>query len=1514
HKMEPSARGPERAMRQYLAHALDTDCTRSAGSLDRFLAKKMNNFPPPSSLEAKASRCLLFEQLLSGGRRKQERLLVPDLATNWFRKQKVYVDKLSTKELADLSSGLATQNECYMECSCGCLDGRKPSEATEAQATQNANECVPLTEPKSRNPFLLNSEAATKDTNEGSCNERSSCSCLLQAMSRERPPSARQSEPMMPRLNRKYDLRKAPQRRLDPTAFRRISPEFFSILDAYETAMSASCPLYGISMHHWGETTESEKHPCIWAKEHFLGDDSVTTTAVVSPYRLPGLNRPPEERSEEEDGTQQQQQQQQEQQRQQQKQQQQQQQEDWQREQRRNRTSSMTTYSSGRSADNQSQLDSLDDNIEELQQELQKKAQQQQKQLKQQQQELQQQQQELQQQQEQLQQRQQQLEQTLGAEPQKLDKPLKKRRDWRNFFRQSPHSKYTMACINAFTPALPRLPATPSLPRSLSFKPASSSLRNPRLTPDSSFLPNPCLTDGSSLLPNPCLTPSASLPFFGGLTSICRRPNKPGQHLLYNLGTNFHQFRTKYTKKQHNKPKRRLPPHAEKKNLEIRLFSSKPPPCIWTKGKKKLRSTNLETEMQAEDSSTTLMPPLYDGYTMAGIQQLEEVPREEIQTQVHQEQEQQQVPQNTWQQEQQQVPQNTWQQEQQQVPQNNWQQEPPKIATEENIYFRKTPSERTLAGFAHPAIQRKQSTETDYGKCGYKPRAFYLANDYHQLMRRYAKPRASPGRQKRKKVPDQVPSATKLKPKDQCPARPKPVLRTQSRFKSLAKPKLPKRPTTAMAPKQRAHSPRPGNDNKPKMCNCRAAKPQKTNRRQTKKTLPDDTTSGSLGTCKCNCLAQAPVQAQSDVPSTSCQDTLLSSMTAEPSSFSSCQCAKQNEAPASSYPTTSTSCQPISSNSSLPGTLVPSCSQKIPSRKPSSLKKCVSNTQTATTVSVGPPRQPSPPRRKPCRSPSPPRKPERKPCCWQAPKRTPVVSKKPIRKRATSCDSSSSVGRTTPRERSSSGYRYRQFEASPASSFAPTECMAPGRRYYTDTQPGMAARAKFSCRSLHTTCSIRALSSNTDSVRCPCAPAPSVASVEPPPPAPCMQQAQHEPEEEQQQYYQYQEQHEPQMDMPEQPYLQQQQQQQQHQQQGQHSCPARPAPSAYKLFNPKPTLFKNTMRWEEHEHRYARTRLRTNRPPPPPRTEVYYVNANKWNSTVGWQGAGQRSNYVDYNNQNAFYYPQSNYQQWSHDPYYRGQQAYQTYPNVLGYQGQQQFANANGQRMDQDDAIAAAAQGLRGLVQALGGPRHKSKSSAQEREADQQARDDYSQEMMDCTTPSSCYNEEEEAMEPQTAYSYTTGTSSGLRGSDTGAFISFPSGRDFRAYPSTSQATRCDYKRHTRQTGGSSPVEPAESEEAEQQPVTRPTPLAIFLDELKARHDASSRSRPQQEARKVHTRSFPETSSSDDCADADDSLEVEQLVALHPPSAMLIPATYTGLLEEQVISEYLPRPRYKRRT
>lgn len=88
------------------------------GCQERFMANEMQNFPPCESSVAKRhfAFCLckkhaqqrrrtpgqrMFEQLLVNDG-KPERLLVPDLATDWFRKQKVFLDKVTSKELLQM--------------------------------------------------------------------------------------------------------------------------------------------------------------------------------------------------------------------------------------------------------------------------------------------------------------------------------------------------------------------------------------------------------------------------------------------------------------------------------------------------------------------------------------------------------------------------------------------------------------------------------------------------------------------------------------------------------------------------------------------------------------------------------------------------------------------------------------------------------------------------------------------------------------------------------------------------------------------------------------------------------------------------------------------------------------------------------------------------------------------------------------------------------------------------------------------------------------------------------------------------------------------------------------------------------------------------------------------------------------------------------------------------------------------------------------------------------------------
>jgi len=250
----------------------------------------------------------------------------------WFRKQKVFLDKLTPEELAALSDGLADKDseksgqdqEQLVHRRCRCpgpvANQKKNAEAPVGKVAA----CIPTTEPRAgnSNPFLIGRHSQTEEmrgksprrgrklhldgARRGSCSclkrrAGSSCSCLFQADGQPMGSdclTARRTEPLLPRLRRKFDLRQAPQRRLDPALFRRISPEFFRILASYEEAMSESCPLYGISMHHWGDTKAccpcGERHSQL--RQRFLGDDTVAT-AVVPPTYAPLESRNEEEYS-----------------------------------------------------------------------------------------------------------------------------------------------------------------------------------------------------------------------------------------------------------------------------------------------------------------------------------------------------------------------------------------------------------------------------------------------------------------------------------------------------------------------------------------------------------------------------------------------------------------------------------------------------------------------------------------------------------------------------------------------------------------------------------------------------------------------------------------------------------------------------------------------------------------------------------------------------------------------------------------------------------------------------------------------------------------------------------------------------------------------------------------------------------------------------------------------------------------------------------------------------------------
>ncbi|KAH8345242.1 hypothetical protein KR059_011616 [Drosophila kikkawai] len=1452
--MEPEtkARAPERALRQYLAHALEQpqpNCTRSAGCLDRFLAKGLDNFPPSPPLKAKPSRCLLFEQLLSGCRRKQERLLVPDLATNWFRKQKIYVDKLSAEELAALSSGLASRDESH------CLEERKcpeqPRRCPDGGGLVSA-ECLPITGPKSRNPFLMDS-GATLEERQTNCllgskdtSKEGSRDCL----------SPRRTEPMLNR--RKNDLRKAPHRRLDPAAFRRISPEFFCLLDAYETAMSESCPLYGIPMDSWDERKASSVEEEAWQKQHCLGDEAVAT-AVVSPYRLAGQNsRPPEEEVEDE-------------------------------EMQLEKASSKSGYEEERQLElqqKQEQLKQQQEQIQLEQQEKQEKLKQQQEQLQmelqEKQEQLKEQQEQLKQQQEQLVQQQQQLQEQLegtAAAPKRPAKTPKKRRcNWCSCFRPSTTMQFRNAYSNAYLPGLyaqappkPRLLRTPSLPPA----PLSSNLYlmpHQRLPPTASSLYTP-LSSGCTL----CSSSNRKKHILGGLTGLCKRVTNPGRHLLYNL----HHNRAKYAKQQQIQPKRHLTPQEGLDQAGVpQLFISTPAPCTWKKVKRKLPMTDQVKEMQAEDSTTTLKPSVYEKEEQQQQQQQEELskltsdqslnfhtpPSEctlagfpqvpgDSRSSVSFEQEPARTLSITHQcecdwssRDTQDIPIEATELQQadasgynhQGQPSRSRKSKPSQAAAYLSNETQESANEELPPRAPKLTMPRRQSLYTLHPFSGFRPRGLHWGNDYQQLMQRVARPRLNNRRIKRKKISDQV--APKTKPKPRAPSQPKP--KPTSKPKTKLKPK-PKVASATTAPAQNTQDPQPTNDDPPRLCSQQSSmNPIQICRRQSTRTLLEDPSPAQPepSDCACQNQAESPMSSeQSSMDFVSCVTTSKSQdQRGIPSTESHSDTESQTRrrrpfcSPWADYErshqslhskaSSGCSCWPPQETRQNP-------SQDVPSSRPSFRRRCLPNQ-------------------------------------WLPP--------------AMACLSSGHASQRSSFETPGQVYNYApiqpmlsfapmqpetSFEAAQpaASSVEPSEHITRGRRYYTETQPGRATGNKFSCRSMHTTCSIRALSSNTDSMRCPCAPAPSVASVEPPP-----EEEEEQQQQEQEQYYRHQE-----------------------------PCPPSPPDSGFKICSNKTSFLKNTMRWEEQEHRYTHTRLRTKRPPP----DEYYSSGN-----------------------NSFYRPEPpSYQRWDNDFYCQpGQESFpdarpwhQPYTYALGHQVQPDFNSLNAQRADREGAIAAAAQGLRGLVQAMGGPRHRSRHSRCSLDScyqPQTGRDSsclYSdwlghQPQRESLTSGSYYSRGSGAGErtwssrEASAARFSRGSTAkrsareGRRGPDSGAFISFGSGMDFRGEPLTSPRTMCSRSRR-RRTGGSSRVKKVEHEQEE-----KPTALAIFLDELKAKHDATQILSQGRSPPEITERTGRESSSSENCAD--------------PSKRMAIPTTYTGLLEEQIINEYLPRPRHRRRT
>ncbi|TDG42681.1 hypothetical protein AWZ03_010901 [Drosophila navojoa] len=348
------------------------------GCQERFVANEMQKFPPCDSsiAERHFAFCLckkhsqrqtslsrrrtpgqrMFEQLLVNDG-KPERLLVPDLATDWFRKQKVFLDKVTSKE--QLQMQLAMQLEDFpsqfkpsvcdcKRCSCNgpkvpesiqyldyCQELRRRRQHLQRQRHHKRldellcdchnpptwphakrqrvgqseqplgnEQAKPKPKPEAElepepDPEPAESSKANKitvcptqiagcmpDTSaEGTrftgglsmrskdkicpmyphrtccclrARRRKSCGCIYQAdgqpMGDECIAACRRFESPLPRLRQKYNLREVPQRRLNPACFRRISPEFYGLLQSYEDGMSKRYPLYGVPLRCWCKT------------------------------------------------------------------------------------------------------------------------------------------------------------------------------------------------------------------------------------------------------------------------------------------------------------------------------------------------------------------------------------------------------------------------------------------------------------------------------------------------------------------------------------------------------------------------------------------------------------------------------------------------------------------------------------------------------------------------------------------------------------------------------------------------------------------------------------------------------------------------------------------------------------------------------------------------------------------------------------------------------------------------------------------------------------------------------------------------------------------------------------------------------------------------------------------------------------------------------------------------------------------------------------------------------------
>ncbi|XP_043660934.1 uncharacterized protein LOC122625100 [Drosophila teissieri] len=1462
--MEPCDPGPERAMRQYLTRLLETGTSRSTGCLDRFVQKGMSNFPPQSSgLEGKTSRCSLFEQLLSGGSRKSERLLVPDLATEWFRKQKVFLDKLSPEELAALGDGLADKDSKKSGQKQGSSTPCRQQPVSKSGATQmkDAEEsggkvaaCIPTTEPRvgNGNPFLIGNAQAQEMHSKGgkqrrfhweragqrcpsrggscSCLKRqagASCGCPFQADGQPVASDcleALRTEPLLPCLRRKFDLRQAPQRRLDPARFRRISPEFFRILASYEAAMSESCPLYGISMHHWGDTEPccpcGERHPNL--KQRFLGDDSVATS-VLPPNWPPLESRPmedskqPAKKQAEKKGF----------------------------KSLKEKSEKLkkccctndtcpteccaVTKGSGKKL-----MDDSSTSEDEPQEQWRGK------------------------------QVDKQVAKADGQKVRQVDSGQtaqssspsenrhsarwqgrrgedqkdrqqtnpERRRRFPYCFRRQPQSYRAAYAPSHFSPLSSYPSALPA--------PASPSESSPASLPASSTTSSPVSSSTSPEMARECQCRHQPRGILSGFTGICKRCIEPGRHLLYNLNANYQQNRERYGQVRPNKKR---PFH----------IASQPAPCSWRKAK-----GDWNEGIEQGDSSITLRPASLAENRFHNC---------------HPEQanSEQSLPFRTPASERTLAGWNPVQQEQSHLevaqcqpdckcalPQQSFQLPPVSKCT-----FALAEAQQEVLQSAE--VTRKSNSELDYLKCGHRVRACYLANDFHQLMKRVARKRPK----SKAPVPSRTTAKAPLRQQSTEASRASSSERSRIQGKSHSKP--------IITPKS-----------KPRIMGA---------------LLPDDFTAKRLGitssaTVKLRSLRKAKKRKQDrercDAPSATSQDQELGSS----------QGGNPNEKTSSRGSSRGTS--PKSQRVANPSTRSPS--QKRSQKRPSSCSSTERSSHRERSSSG-----------------------QR----WAAPKRTPDTpnisdasywtqkSREPGKKReqrqrfqsnstypSYSDVYSSQYSRAWSRGNTQTQSPYRnsttrkapiQYQASLPSTAPPH--LETGRRYYTDTQPGggEVEASRCSCRSLRSTTSIRALSSNTDSVRCPCAPAPSVASVDP------AQELVHVDQGEQQDEHCYCcRYHNPPLDAP---YPQ---------------PSSTPLPSACRRH--KAMLFSEAMRWEPQQHHHARTLLRTQRPPPSPppppallkhqhmvmfpQYPQYHLENAAVQQTPDWVPEYQAPCHYPNNASQGWEdqaegspcYTQNNYLQLPESPRNTSYAAQSTYPEspIPG--------------RDRAGAIRAAAQGLRGVVQALGGTRPRSRHHSQ---LDYYPQRGYSQEQnptnLEPALSTGPYQNQMRVLHSNNvSHLQAQGAKNHM---DEASLYSRPStATHYENYPLRNEIPNsCHARRNVerdqstfRMEGGGRQAAGSASLSDKPEKLSNPTPLAIFFESLRAKHASSAIPTSKQGAQ--NDSDSTQSSSSDDEADADDSLDCPSL------DTMVIPPTYTGLLEEQVLGEYLPSPRCRRRT